>query len=398
MSTSSLLDREPTVTSQPSFDGHVVFLTSYIPPHTLGVYQELAKRVRKLTVLISTPMESHRNWKPDWGSLDVKIQRTLTVQRPWRHPAGFSENMAIHVPLDTVGQLRSLRPDVIISGQMGARSLLSAVYSGLSRVPLVLYASLSEHHERGHGRVRHVLRRFLLRRAKCVGVNGGSGARYLQKFGIPADRLIHVPYAAVPHSFDSLPLNRPADDAHRLLFVGQLVQRKGLEPFIEALATWAAQNPNRNVDFSLAGSGPLEGELRSMPIPENLYLRWLGELSFDKLAECYAHSGILAFPTLADEWGLVVNEAMAAGLPVLGSVYSQAVEELCSEGQTGWRFRPDSTTEMVDAIDRALGTSVDSLNAMRAQSRERVAHLTPAYVADRFLTTIHTATSEVPAL
>ena len=43
-------------------------------------------------------------------------------------------------------------------------------------------------------------------------------------------------------------------------------------------------------------------------------------------------SGIFVLPTLADEWGLVVNEAMASGLPVLGSVYSQAAHELCGDG------------------------------------------------------------------
>ena len=51
--------------------------------------------------------------------------------------------------------------------------------------------------------------------------------------------------------------------------------------------------------------------------------------------------GVLVFPTLADEWGLVVNEALAAGVPVLGSLYSQAVEELVRDGENGWTFRPD---------------------------------------------------------
>ena len=211
------------------------------------------------------------------------------------------------------------------------------------------------------------------------------------------DRLIHVPYAAVPHGFDQLPIERISDDAHRLLFVGQLVQRKGLEPFIEALASWARDHADRTVDFSLAGFRPLENTLARSRSPT--ICEFGGSvIRVSQLAECYAHSGILAFPTLADEWGLVVNEAMAAGLPVLGSVYSQAVEELCVEGQSGWRFRTDATGEMYDAIDRALSTSVESLNRMRIHSRKLVEHLTPAYVADRFLTTINTAMEKASSL
>ena len=192
--------------------------------------------LRKLTVLISTPMESNRKWKPEHGSLNVQVQRTLTIQRPWKHPTGFSEPLAVHIPWDTFFALRSLRPDVIISGQLGARTLLSSFYSSATRTPLIVYASLSEHQERGRGLARHLLRRWLIRRASSVAVNGSSGARYLRQMGLAEDRLFHVPYSAVQNRFDELPITRPADQAHKLLYAGQLIDRKGLVPFVETLA------------------------------------------------------------------------------------------------------------------------------------------------------------------
>ena len=48
-------------------------------------------------------------------------------------------------------------------------------------------------------------------------------------------------------------------------------------------------------------------------LPDNLRVRWIGHVPYERMPEIYAEAGILAFPTLADEWGLVVNEAMAAG-------------------------------------------------------------------------------------
>ena len=125
--------------------------------------------------------------------------------------------------------------------------------------------------------------------------------------------------------------------------------------------------------------------------PENLKLRLLGEHPFAALVECYAQAGILVFPTLSDEWGLVMNEALAAGLPVLGSVYSQAVDELCVEGETGWRFRPDQPDEMEAAIDRALNTPHETLEQMRRIGRQRVEKLTPGYGAETFLAVISAA-------
>jgi glycosyltransferase involved in cell wall biosynthesis len=374
---------EPTVKKLPA---HVVLLTNFIPPYRLPVYTELANRVEKLTILLSTPMEPNRNWQAVWGSLDVRLQRTWTVRRRWRHTAGFTDTLHVHVPTDTSRQLKTLRPDVIVSAELGSRSLFSTLYAGRAeKTPIVLWLTLSDHTEQGRGRLRHVLRRWLLRRANAVVVNGASGARYVERFGFDRDAIFRVPYTALPGVFERLPAARRGDAAQRLLYVGQLIERKGLAPFIVALADWASSRRDRQVSFDLVGSGPLRGELESITLPDNLSLRFLGEKNYDALVDVYAEAGIFAFPTLADEWGLVVNEAMSAGLPVLGSVYSQAVEELCRDGANGWTFRPDSRSDMIEAIDRALTTPAEQLDGMRAAARADVAHLTPKYAVDHLL-------------
>src|SRR3954454_21438322 len=105
---------------------NVAFLTSFIPPYCLPVFQELGRRVRKLTILLSTPMEANRNWRPEWGDLDVRIQKTSTFHRPLHHPGPFQGSTYVHIPWDTGRQLKSLRPDVVISAEFGLRSFLSA--------------------------------------------------------------------------------------------------------------------------------------------------------------------------------------------------------------------------------------------------------------------------------
>src|SRR5436190_875726 len=94
-------------------------------------------------------------------------------------------------------------------------------------------------------------------------------------------------------------------------------------------------------------------------------------VTFDNLAlrrkeysEFYSQAGILVFPTLADEWGLVVVEAMAAGLPVLGSLHSQAVEDLVTDGLDGWTFRPDDCASLRSALNRALGASAEEIDRL----------------------------------
>ncbi len=150
-----------------------------------------------------------------------------------------------------------------------------------------------------------------------------------------------VPYTTEMNALTRMSLERPNETALRLLYVGQLIGRKGLFAFFDILREWALRHEGRTVNLWIAGVGDLRDGLEKYAFPRNVAVTFLGAVAYDDLPNVYAECGLLVFPTLADEWGMVVNEAMAAGLPVLGSVYSQAVEELVREGRNGWSFRPE---------------------------------------------------------
>ena len=66
----------------------VVLLVNMIPPYRLPVFEALAQRVGQLLVWISTPMEPDRQWQPEWGLLNVEVQRSLTLRQSTQHPHG----------------------------------------------------------------------------------------------------------------------------------------------------------------------------------------------------------------------------------------------------------------------------------------------------------------------
>lgn len=368
----------------------VVLLTNFIPPYRLPLYKAVASRVSELEVLISTPMEANRNWQPNWEGLNVTIQRNITLNRTWRHPHGFSEPVYIHIPYDTIEQLYRHKPDVIISGEMGLRTVQSLIYRKLNpKSRLIMWGTVSEYSEEGRGKLREKLRRWLLPQADAMLVNGNSGARYVRKFGVPDEKIFFAPYTTEISPFATVPLTREEKEAYRLLYVGQLVERKGIELFMATVREWGSKHPNKQLELWLVGDGPLRTTIQEFPLPPNVSLRLLGSVPYAELPQCYQQAGIFVFPTLADEWGLVVNEAMAAGLPVLGSLYSQSVEELVREGETGWTFRPDRLDEMLAALEGAMDTSVAVLDKMRVKARLRSKDITPELVSDRFLDAIN---------
>ncbi|MCA9132184.1 MAG: glycosyltransferase family 4 protein, partial [Planctomycetales bacterium] len=314
--------------ARPSLDKRVVLVTGFIPPYMLPVYHEIHRRLKDFTILVSTPMEGNRHWPAEWGQLNVQLQRTWTHRSRWRHQAGFADRHETHIPWDTLWRLRQLRPEILVSEELGFRSLLCAAYQRFHRrVPLVLACNLSEHTEQGRGRLRLALRRWLLARSRVVTVNGRSGCRYLRQLGVPAERIFPFPYVALPGVFDTLPLHRPVS-AQRLVVCGELSERKGMRQLLPILEKWSLKHPQRTLTVIFLGSGPLLEELSQRATAPNLRLEFRGHCDYPKLRQELSAATFLVFPTLADEWGLVVNEALAAGLPVLGSRYSQAVEEL----------------------------------------------------------------------
>lgn len=375
---------------------HVAFLTGYIPPYALPVLQEINRRVGRLSVLVSTEMEKNRRWEANWEGLDVRVQKTWTLPSRWRHGIGFCDRKETHVPIDTISQLRRLRPDVVVSEELGFRSLACGLYQRFHRqTPLILVCNLSEHTERGRGWVRLLLRRWLAGCATAATANGVSGLRYLTATGFRQNSLYLFPYVSQPGLFETLPLERHPETARRLIYVGELSERKGILPFVHRLSQWIQRDSGRSVALQVLGTGPLEQELKSFRGPSELLLDMRGHCNYDEIRAALAEAGLLVFPTFADEWGLVVNEGLAAGLPVIGSKFSQAVDELIVEGRNGWQFDPSDELDTYRVLDRVFGTSDSSLSAMRLQCRQSVAERTPAWAADQFMHVLQAACAAI---
>jgi hypothetical protein len=373
----------------------VALVLKTIPPYRIGVFQELAKRVDHLEIFISTRIEPHRSWAVEWQALDVSLMPTLTIPYRRRHPGGFDEQLYLHLTLDAYSPLRRYKPDVVIASELGTRSLGAAIYCGLRpECRLVLWGTVSERSEQGRGIFRRWFRPWFIRRADAVVVNGGSGARYVAGLGFPTARIFVARQSPPTAMFADLPLARRSTKLLRILIVGQLVHRKGLLPFLRALGCWGAAHPRRTIELRLAGEGPLRETLVNEPLPKNIHLRFLGSSGYADMPAIYAGADILAFPTLSDEWGLVVNEAMLSGLPVLGSIYSQAVEELVQDGVSGWTFRTDRPDELAGAIERALAVKPAELATMRRRARARALKITQLTMANQLLDAVRFVTAE----
>lgn len=365
----------------------VVFLTHFIPLYQVRVLQEIARHVRDFHVLLSTPIEPNREFELDWGGLDVQVQKTMTFRRRWTQSSpsggpGFSDPLFVHVPYDTRSRLARLKPDVVMSLELGARSLGAVRYCRRRGAKSIVCTYMSEHTERARGVLRKKLRQHLIRRADAITFNGPSCENYLKQLGADPRRLYRLSYAADDRTAHRGSVERDESAVrNRLLYVGQLSERKGVLPMLQQLAEYCRLNPNRNIEMRLAGQGPQRDSVERFEVPENLTLRLLGNLAPDDLAKEMLTCGATVAPTLADEWLLVVNEALHAGLPVIGSVYAQATTSLIRDGENGWQYDPSQSDSLHRVLDQYHDATDDQLRKMRNSCQESIAHCTPAWAA-----------------
>ena len=160
------------------------------------------------------------------------------------------------------------------------------------------------------------------------------------------------------------------------LFVGQLVDRKGIK---ELLAVWhkhISQYPDDNL--LVIGKGILEHSLKEKYTSYSIHI--LGGINYDELYKYYALCDVFIMPTLEDNWCLVIPEAMACGKPVACSIYNGGHYELIQDGVNGYKFdplKPDSIIRTLAKFHQA------DLQSMGKKSIEIESDFTPDKAAQR---------------
>ncbi|MHB9756156.1 glycosyltransferase [Streptomyces sp. BYX5S] len=160
--------------------------------------------------------------------------------------------------------------------------------------------------------------------------------------GMPADLL------TVKHNFVPDPGARREGDGEQLLYLGRLAEAKGVRVLMAAWDMVAAQG-GVGVPLVLAGAGPLEREVRAWAQGRD-DVRFVGLLEPDEVRKAVARSVAVVAPSLAPEtFGLVVAEAMAAGVPAVASGHGAFVE-LVDDGATGLLHRPGERTSLASCL------------------------------------------------
>ncbi|MFY9558896.1 MAG: glycosyltransferase family 4 protein [Terriglobales bacterium] len=350
----------------------LVILTEIIAPYRIPVFNALAAReeVDLHVIFLSETDPALRQWQV----YRDEIRFSYEVLKSYRARIGRFNML---VTRGVCAALRDSDPEVILGGGYNYLAMWQVLcWARKQGVPFLLWSeSNAVDARRNFWWVEAAKRRFI---RACQGhvVPGTSAAAYLKTFDVSDDIVFVAPNAVDVERFARAAADARQDPDRRkrlglpqryLLYVGRFVRAKGVFDLLAAYAK-LPEETRRAVGLVLAG----DGEEREELVRRNRYVDpgqivFPGFLHREELAAFYALAEALVFPTLSDPWGLVVNEAMACGLPVIATSVAGCVADMLRDGENGYVVRPGDP----EGLSRTMRKLVDA-----PELRMQMSHLT----------------------
>jgi 1,2-diacylglycerol 3-alpha-glucosyltransferase len=331
-----------------------------IGPYHFARFSELARLEPNFSYVKIPAGDVYRPWQNDTQAPSFNILQITHLRDAWRF-------------------LTYQKPDILITvGYANNSLLLAAFWAKLNSIPCVLINE-STWEDKSRVLVKELGKRLLISNLydACF-VTGSRAAEYAISLGLKKDFVwygagvvdnIHFANSNIAIAPDLLLPEK------YFFCAARLSQEKNIDDLLRAFDLYRGMGGKWQLVIS--GTGPLENELISA-ISEKLQssVLWTGWGCYDSLPYIYQKASCFILPSISEPWGLVVNEAMAAGLPVLVSEKCGCAPDLCQNNVNGFTFDPYDIQAMAEKMALISSGRLDTVK-MGEASRQIIASYTP---------------------
>ena len=335
----------------------VLFLTNFASPYRVHFFDELGKYM-DVTVLYSDRVEEIKHRNADWfengdgGFHAVQLNRVASVG---------DENLC----LDVLPWLNKKYDAIVIGGYSSPTAVLAMAYLRMRRIPFWMEV------DGGLVRQESKLKYFVKKRLVCLAKQwlstGEHTTRYLVHYGAKAEKVQDYPFSSL-YERDILPNAISGEEKqtlreelaipekHMVLAIGQFIHRKGFDVLLHA-----AKDLGEDTGIYIVGGEATEDYLKLRTELGLQNVHFLGFQKKGRLAQFYKAADLFVLPTREDIWGLVINEAMAYGLPVITTERCVAGLELIEDGVNGYVIPVEDPAALAEKIKAVLASDLQQM-------------------------------------
>jgi glycosyltransferase involved in cell wall biosynthesis len=372
----------------------VALLTEIISPYRIPVFNALARQkgIELHVIFLSETDPTQRRWLV----YKDEIEFSYEVLPAWRRRRGGS-----HILLNRGlwPALQRFRPDAILCGGYNYPAFWEALaWAKLHSARFVAWIESTSRDQRNPSVVAEFIKRRFVSNCDSFAVPGKSAFEYVRSMGVPADRIHTAPNAVDNLRFANLARSAREREPQRraelglpsryFVYAGRVTREKGAFQLLEAYTRLRPEFRSQ-VGLVLVGEETAKDELM-MKNAAKIYpgaVVFPGFAQRDQLAAFYALAEALVFPTLSDTWGLVVNEAMACGLPIIASDVAGCAADLVHEGENGYVIPAANVDKLVEAMT-ALARDPQLTSRMGERSARLIEAFSPECCAAGLATAV----------
>lgn len=353
----------------------VLFITNYPAPYKVHFFDILGKTM-DVTVLFSTCAETVSYRSQEWfekgngGFQAVQLKRKVLSMN--------DENLC----LDVIFWLKKPYDAIVICGYSSPTAMLAMAYMKLHRIPF--FMEVDGGLIREESKLKYGFKKLLVSAATWWISSGDYITDFLVHYGAKRENVFLYPFSSL-HEADILQDSITLDQKQQLrreldipenkviLSIGQFIHRKGYDILLRSAAKL---EPGTGV--YIIGGEPTEEYLQLCQELDLKNVHFLSFMKKEKLIQYYKAADLFVLPTREDIWGLVINEAMAYGLPVVTTDNCVAGLELVEDGVNGYVVPVEDSEILAQRLNETLSGDAEamgrrSLEKIRSYTIEKMA-------------------------
>ena len=344
----------------------VLFITNYPSPYRVRFFDELGKNM-DVTVLFADRIEDKKHRNASWYVAGEGNFRAVQLEKKI---ATVGSNALC---VDVIGWVKQNFDHIIVGGYSNPTIIWAMAYMRLHKIPFWM--------EVDGGLIRQEKKHKFLVKKRLVTLadkwlsTGPNTTKYLVHYGAKKDKVAEYPFSSLAQGEmltkmvsreekAALKLALGITEEKAVLTIGQFIHRKGFDVLLKA-----AGEVDAGVGIYIVGGVPTQEylKLRDERMLQNIH--FLDFQPKERLKLLYKAADLFVLPTREDIWGLVINEAMAYGLPVITTDRCVAGLDLVEDGVNGYIVPVGDEKALAEKMNLALRAD---LQAMGAVSLEKI--------------------------
>lgn len=327
----------------------VLFLTNIPAPYRVDFFNELGK-LCDLTVLFERKKDVNRNKK--WIKNEFNNFRSINL-------SGLNISKDSSLSFEVLSWLKKDYDLIVIGGYSTPTAMLAIKYLNIKGISFIINSDGGMIKE-SENKLKYYFKKNLISSASAWLSTGKKTNEYLVYYGANRDMIFEYPFTSINEEDilkQSVIKNKKQDFKRELnineekiiISIGQFIERKGFDILLKS-----AKNLNKDIGIYIIGGKPTQKYLNLKNKLELNNVHFIDFINKEKLKKYYLVADLFVLPTREDIWGLVINEAMANGLPVITTDRCIAGLELIEDNKNGYIIPVENKKILTEKIMKII--------------------------------------------